>query len=224
MKKIFEDYIEYLKIPTWDKGLKKLRSQTIQNWYKKDYQEVINYTELQEFETFAKENGFHYKTYFFYEKIEFDIYYHELVEKRNLALLKSLYKTNGASFYSNKRGIDIDLLELGLQIDATDNELLKEKLKRKISFLRLTIHEVPWIVIAFGANSANVEDTKKLFAILEETIQLSQKLNEQIDEKLINDCLFYWSNWIDFLENINDCTDFEEHLKKQQDLSATIYK
>lgn len=216
MKQILQDYIEYLKIPQWNNADKQIRHQTIQNWHKKEYQESISYEELKEFEKFAEEEGYHhYKTYFFFEKITFDVYHRELVEKRNLEVLKYLYRTNGRMFCNDKKGIEIDLLELGLQIDENDVELLKYKLKSEIEFLRFTIHEVPWIVIAFGANSASGEDTKKLFKILDETVGLSQKLNETIDEKLINDCIFYWTHWIDFLETKNEYyPDFEKYLEQ----------
>lgn len=218
MKQILQDYIEYLQIPQWSKTDKQIKHQTIQNWYKKEYQESINYEELKEFEKFAEENGFHYyKSQFFFQKIEFDIYFKEIVENRNFEVLKRYYNSYGRWFCNREKNIEIDIVELGLEIDKNDLEFLKEQYKSKVYFLRLTIHEIPWIVIAFGANSANAGDTKKLFKILDETIELSEKINEKIDEELINDCIYYWTNWINFLETENEhYPDFEKHLNNNK--------
>ncbi len=215
MKQILQDYIEYLKISQWSKADKQIKHQTIQNWYKKNYQENINYEELKEFEKFVEENGFqNYKSYFFFQKIEFDIYFKEIAENRNFEVLKSYYNSYGRWFCNREKNIEIDIVELGLEIDKNDVEFLKEQYKSKINFLRLTIHEIPSIIIAFGANSANAEETKKLFEILNETIELSKKINEKIDEKLMEDCIYYWTKWIDFLETKNEYyPDFEKYLK-----------
>lgn len=218
MKQVLQDYMEYLKLPKWSKQDKLSRHQTMQNWYAKEYQQNITYEDLLAFEKLALDNGFeHYKSYFYFQKIEFDVYYKEIVENRNFEALKHCYYSYGRRLCNREKKIDIDLVDLGLEIKATDEELLKEQYKSKINFLRLTIHEIPWIVIAFNADAASIEDTKKLFKVIDETIELSKKINVEIDEKLINDCMYYWTKWIEFLEEKTEHDfDFQKYLEENE--------
>lgn len=210
MKQILKDYLHIIKIPKWYKNE---RNPKLNNWYKTEYFEFPTFEELIKFEKLAAEKEYEYKTQYFFKKVQFDIYNNEIFVNRNIEVLKYVYEFYNSEFCSLKNNEDLSLIDIGLKIDENDTELLKAKLKDKIYFLRLTIHEVPWIVIAFGADSANVENTKKLFAILDETIKLAEKVNEKIDEELINDCNFYWTSWINFLETKNEYyLDFEKYL------------
>lgn len=51
-------------------------------------------------------------------------------------------------FCNLKDDHDLDLLEVGLMLYPEDLELLHIKFKHEVRFLRLSIHEVPWIVMA----------------------------------------------------------------------------
>ena len=209
MKKILEAYFDLLHIP---KIQKQIRHVKFQEWKNTHYEEMPNYSELKAFYKLCEDHKLTFESYFFFQKVQFPIYDEEIFKHKNLDALKYIYPMHENEFCNLKDDHDLDLLEVGLMLYPEDLELLHIKFKHEVRFLRLSIHEVPWIVMAGGA-TANIEETESLFKRLESIKELALKLGETIDETLIKECLYYWRHWLGFLKSDNKrYLGFEQYL------------
>jgi len=209
MNQLFYDYNELLKIPKWSKKERHLK---FKEWYAKEYDSLPSYKEFKSYiNTFDKEDKI-WETHFFLEKVLFPLHKIEIYNNKNIDALKFIlanYHNKFLFFIENQK---TNLLHFGLEINPKDKDLLNYKLDTQIRYFENTIHEIPWGVL-YDFNGANVNQTKENLGELNNLQTLAKDLNRDI-ESLLQDCKYYYQQWINYLEDKSRSENFEIHLKK----------
>jgi hypothetical protein len=206
LKRILKDYLQIIQTTAYSKQAKKEHHQKFQVWLQERYDEMPTYTELNSFIADLKLQGLAYDTWFFLLKVFFPIYDKEILNN-NLAAIKQVLFFYSGPYGHFKNDHTINLLQLGLKIDAEDLELLKYHLDVMDRCYANTIHEVPSGVL-YDHNGASIEQAQEMLNDLTDYEKLSCKLNQD-RSKLIAECRFYYTRWISYLSNQAHYASFE---------------
>ena len=216
MKQILSDYFAIVGEPAWSKSAKKAKSAKYQKWQATEYDDLPTYQEMNDFIQHLNAHRLSYDSWFFLHKIYFPVISVE-IEQKNLQAVKEVLFKHGDAFwhFKHKQNQELNLLQLGLQIDGTDVDLLHYSLSVKDRYYAFTIHEVPWGVL-YDMNGASVAQTRELLQDLNDYEALAQSLDcDRTD--LIEQCRFYYDCWITYLLDTSVYGSFEAliNAKKQ---------
>lgn len=206
LKLILKDYLQIIQTPAYSKQAKKEHHQKFQTWMQTHYDEMPTYVELSSFTTDLKMRKLVYDGMFFLQKVFFPIYDKE-IQNKNLAAIKLVLFNHSDAYGHFKNDHTINLLQLGLKIDAEDLDLLKYHLDVMDRYYANTIHEVPYGIL-YDHNGASIEQTQEMLNDLTDYEKLSCKLNQDHGE-LIAECRFYYTRWIAYLSNQAQYASFE---------------
>jgi hypothetical protein len=207
MKKILADYLTIIESSPLSKQAKKEQHAKYQAWLQTEYNDFPTYLELKLFLHDLDSINLRYDGHFFLIKVLFPIFEIEIFDHKNLEAIKYVLLNCSAAFASYRNDFQLNLLELGLAVDAQDIDLLNEKLACGDRYYAFTIHEVPWGVL-YDMNGASIEQAKDNLASLCDYEQLAKILKVERTQ-LIDECRFYYTCWIAYLSNQTQYDNFE---------------
>ncbi|MDO1451681.1 hypothetical protein Q0590_35740 [Rhodocytophaga aerolata] len=212
MKAIFWEYIQI----HLDKGLiRDLRNAKIKQLLQSQDLSDIKVEELVAFEQELDKLKINF-TFPFFEKV-----YFPTLEKgykagelaaiklmlKHISIIYQIERKRETSSYS-----EFALIDKGLEICPTDQELLLTKERCLESYLDFTIHEVPYGVL-YGMDGASPDECLKLLDTLEEYKELCHTLGVDRDD-LIAECYFHYQHYYIYLQDQQKYTSYEQYLKK----------
>lgn len=208
MDQILIDFNKILEIPKWDKKARHIESQ---KWFKNNYEDLPEYNNLIEYINISPKDSKPWDTHFFKQKVIFPVCEKEIYDRRNIDAIKFILQNYHNHFLDFIQNRDTNLLKLGLEIDNNDIELLNHKFKTQFRYFQHTIHEVPWGVL-YDMNGANIYQTRENLIELDRFEKLAKTLNEDIT-LFLNDCRFYYREWINYLSETDYNNSFEQYIK-----------
>ena len=141
------------------------------------------------------------------------------IDKDNIQAIKSFIRLQ--EYYGNYQNLTEDnrfsiwkLIEKGLNIAPSDNELLKIYQEKQKNYFEYTLHELPTGVL-YASDSASIEECKELLKDLTRYEEVCSKL--AIDDKeLIDECMFYYLAYKDYLTIYKNYKGFHDYLDKHK--------
>jgi hypothetical protein len=215
MHEILEEYLDIFQDGKFvSKIEKKQRHSKLINWYKKEYNRILSY---QDVEQFMNDNDNINFTRQFYFKVVFPVVDYEVNENDNAQCLVSIFNKDQILQYAEYKDFKISILDIENQVlekDPNNAIVLNYRLQRQKHFFKFTIHEVPSGVLC-GMNGATREQIKGLKEDIKDYTKLCIQLNFQ-DDELIENCKIYYDAWENYINNSKEYNGFQDYLEKHK--------
>lgn len=120
------------------------------------------------------------------------------------------------SIFSNENNYEyspFQLADMVLEKEPDNEDALKLKYFIRKEILWYSIHEIPLGVLN-GVNGASISDIPNMLSSVDSFQAISNKLNIDNDEILIEDCRKFYAAYREYLQQLDKYADFEDYLNK----------